>query len=210
MSGDETINSILSLVSSDLISKSLKKAFINCLERYLRDKKTVHIDELNYIKQEINHHAVQIKQYSEEDAYRLLHEQEKPFFAPKEPIQKTAQNSGTENCNFENKISKQQPTIDQLNEMIEELRHKGKQAVASRDNWKQKAEKAERKVKELENKVSKLELQKTDTDSKFKRLKNKFALMYHPDKIMGEKYEKMIKQEFFKEFWQEIEIIERS
>lgn len=90
--------------------------------------------------------------------------------------------------------------------ILADLRIKGKKAVASRDKWKRTAEDAETKIKALENKI--LKLQTTGSNSKFKMVKNKFSQMYHPDKIMGDRFEKMIKQEIFKEFWQEIKIIE--
>lgn len=90
--------------------------------------------------------------------------------------------------------------------IIAELRVKKEKAIASRDKWKKIAEDAEIKIKELENKI--LESQTTETNSKFKMVKNKFSQMYHPDKIKGDRFEKMIKQEIFKEFWQEIKKIE--
>ncbi len=90
--------------------------------------------------------------------------------------------------------------------IIEELRRKGKKAIASRDKWKKEAEDAQAKITALEKKISKLST--NNSDSKFKKVKHTFSQMYHPDKIVGDKFEKMIKQEIFKEFWQEIKKID--
>lgn len=101
--------------------------------------------------------------------------------------------------NNEEKFNNQSET-DRLNDLIDNLRKKGKQAVASRDNWKMRAEAAEKKLKETVQ----------SNDKKFKQVKMIFSKMYHPDSLTGEKYEKLIKQEVFKEFWQEIINIEKN
>ncbi len=103
-----------------------------------------------------------------------------------------------------------QDEIKKLNNTIADLRRKGKKAVASRDSWKRKAEDAEKKIVELEKRFSRFENGFTNSDSKFQKIKNRFAVMYHPDKIIGDKYEKLIKQEIFKEFWEEIEKIDNK
>lgn len=100
--------------------------------------------------------------------------------------------------------------IKKLSDTIADLRQKGKKAVASRDNWKNRAKSAESKVKELERRISRFGTISTENDTKFQKIKTKFANMYHPDKIIGSKIEKIIKQEIFKEFWAEIENIEKK
>lgn len=109
---------------------------------------------------------------------------------------KNARNGDRGSLNFQKEIEK-------LNNTIVDLRRKGKKAVASRDGWKRRAEDAEYKIHKLENGF-------TNNDSKFQKIKTKFAKMYHPDNIVGNKYEKLIKQEIFKEFWEEIENIDKE
>lgn len=91
--------------------------------------------------------------------------------------------------------------IKQLNMIIDDLRAKGKKAISSRDKWRERAEIAEEKLTKS---------QSASDDMKFKRLKIMFSKMYHPDCITGDRFEKMIKQEIFKEFWQVIESIEKN
>lgn len=46
-------------------------------------------------------------------------------------------------------------------------------------------------------------------DMKFRQAKKAFARLYHPDQIAGESAEKRIRTELFKEFWDELDRIER-
>ena len=46
-------------------------------------------------------------------------------------------------------------------------------------------------------------------DMKFRQAKTAFARLYHPDQITGNSPEKSIRTEMFKEFWDELERIER-
>lgn len=89
--------------------------------------------------------------------------------------------------------------ITNLKQIIDDLRQKGKKAVRSRDNWKKRAEIAESKLEEDHG---------SSNNNKFKKVKINFSKMYHPDNIPGNGFEKLIKQEIFKEFWQVIEKIE--
>ncbi len=98
------------------------------------------------------------------------------------------------------KINSPKSETEKLNDIIKELREKGKQAVASRDEWRKRAEVAE---KELSSRTN-------NNDLKFRQVKMKFSKMYHPDTVTGDKFEKLIKQEIFKEFWQEIINIENK
>ena len=102
--------------------------------------------------------------------------------------------------NQESNSEKAEAEILRLNDIIIDLRQKGKQAVASRDKWKARAEVAERKQNE----------QSQNNDYKFKHVKKMFSKMYHPDSVSGDRFEKLIKQEIFKEFWQVIENIEKE
>lgn len=46
-------------------------------------------------------------------------------------------------------------------------------------------------------------------EAKFRQAKNAFARLYHPDRFAGDGIEKRIRTELFKEFWNELERIER-
>lgn len=46
-------------------------------------------------------------------------------------------------------------------------------------------------------------------DGRFRQAKTAFARLYHPDRIAGDGPEKRIRTEVFKEFWDELERIER-
>ena len=47
-------------------------------------------------------------------------------------------------------------------------------------------------------------------DHKFRAAKNAFARLYHPDRIAGNAQEERLRTELFKEFWDELERIERG
>ena len=47
------------------------------------------------------------------------------------------------------------------------------------------------------------------SDIKFRQAKNAFARLYHPDRLAVDGAEKRIRTELFKEFWDELERIER-
>ncbi|MGH6913542.1 MAG: hypothetical protein ACREH3_07520, partial [Geminicoccales bacterium] len=46
-------------------------------------------------------------------------------------------------------------------------------------------------------------------DFKFKQARTAFARMYHPDRMHGDADEQRIRAELFKEFWDELERIDR-
>jgi hypothetical protein len=46
-------------------------------------------------------------------------------------------------------------------------------------------------------------------DAKFKQARTAFARMYHPDGVRGDPDEKRIRAELFKEFWDELDRIDR-
>lgn len=46
-------------------------------------------------------------------------------------------------------------------------------------------------------------------DAKFRQAKNAFARLYHPDQVTGDGREKQIRIDLFKEFWDELERIDR-
>lgn len=46
-------------------------------------------------------------------------------------------------------------------------------------------------------------------DVKFRQAKNAFARLYHPDQVTGDDREKRLRIDLFKEFWDELERIDR-
>ncbi len=46
-------------------------------------------------------------------------------------------------------------------------------------------------------------------DAKFRQAKNAFARLYHPDQVTGDDREKRLRTDLFKEFWDELERIDR-
>ncbi len=46
-------------------------------------------------------------------------------------------------------------------------------------------------------------------DAKFRQAKNAFARLYHPDQVTGDDREKRLRVDLFKEFWDELERIDR-
>jgi len=46
-------------------------------------------------------------------------------------------------------------------------------------------------------------------DMKFKQARTAFARLYHPDRHLGDADEKRLRSELFKEFWEELERIDR-
>ena len=47
------------------------------------------------------------------------------------------------------------------------------------------------------------------SDLKFKQARTAFARLYHPDRHHGDPDEKRLRSELFKEFWEELERIDR-
>lgn len=183
----------------------MKKGCLDLLARCLKNGIPIHQDELNYINYEIKRHSCFIKKYNEKEAFHFLQTHTKISSTHTDYNQKKTDNFDRIKKIYSTTINPK-TELNNSDQIIADLRVKGKKAVASRDKWKRKAEDAEMRIKELENKI--LESQTSGANSKFKMVKNKFSQMYHPDKIMGDRFEKMIKQEIFKEFWQEIKIIE--
>ena len=88
--------------------------------------------------------------------------------------------------------------IKRLKEIIQDLKQRERLALASRDKWKRRAVIAETRQNDLSQ----------ASDRKFKKAKRIFSKMYHPDSATGDRFEKLIKQEIFKEYWQVIQKIE--
>lgn len=90
--------------------------------------------------------------------------------------------------------------IERLKNTIRDLMQREKSALTARDEWKRRADAAENRQNNLPK----------DTDKKFKKTKRAFSKMYHPDSATGDRFEKLIKQEIFKEFWLVINDIENG
>jgi hypothetical protein len=84
---------------------------------------------------------------------------------------------------------------------IVRLRVKGKQAVKERDEWKSRALTAEATLAASGT--------SGEADTKFREIKRRFALLYHPDHHGGTAIERAVKTEIFKEFWEVIEGVEK-
>ena len=50
----------------------------------------------------------------------------------------------------------------------------------------------------------------SDGDGKFRAAKRAFARLYHPDNVNTEGFDKVIRVEIFKEYWRELEAIEKG
>ena len=88
---------------------------------------------------------------------------------------------------------------------INRLRNAGKRAVAQSDQW-------EARAKELEGQLTNRRPKNAEDDNhKFAQTKRIFAKLYHPNALVGlSPLEKMVRGELFKEFWKELERIERE
>lgn len=102
---------------------------------------------------------------------------------------------------------RQEPDVGRIEEMtatIVRLREAGKRAVAQRDHWELQAKALERQLIEVKN-------QSQNKDYKFEQAKRVFAKLYHPNSLAGlSPLEKIMRGEIFKEFWAELERIERG
>lgn len=69
---------------------------------------------------------------------------------------------------------------------------------------------ANKKIEQLHNKFSHTENSTADDSMQlFGEVKRSFARLYHPDRTPHVGLERMIREQVFKEFWAEIEKIER-
>ena len=194
---DKISNLAISLINSELTSESMKDGYIEFLDKYLNNPKLVHEDEIELIKQKAKKFKIEIADYDEDLLEKILKDFQKHSKRKASSYSEyTRQKSQKVETKRENKNSE----IERLNEIIIDLRQKGKQAVASRDKWRRRVEIAEREQNE----------QPQTNEKKFKQVKKMFSKMYHPDSLTGDKFEKLIKQEIFKEFWQVIESIEKN
>jgi chromosome segregation ATPase len=95
--------------------------------------------------------------------------------------------------------------LETAKQTIKRLRSAGRRAVAQRDQW-------EARAKELEGQLANLRPKNAENDNhKFAQTKRIFAKLYHPNALVGlSPLEKVIRGELFKEFWAELERIERE
>jgi chromosome segregation ATPase len=93
--------------------------------------------------------------------------------------------------------------LEAANQTITRLRSAGRRAVGQRDQW-------EARAMELERQLANVRPKNAEND-KFVQTKRLFARLYHPNALTGlSPLEKMIRGELFKEFWEELERIERE
>ena len=196
MSRNSVISATISMIKSDFISEDMRIGYIDFLDRYVHKSKTIHKDEISLLDQEVARLHIKIVNYNEEQAKELL----KSFQIYNNQETSYSKKHKQEESSTKKKAAPEKTELRNLNHIISDLRLKGKQAVASRDKWKKRAEIAE----------IKLSRKSSDNDTKFKQVKKTFSKMYHPDSLAGDRFEKLIKQEIFKEFWQAIEDIEKN
>ncbi len=196
MNKNTVINITISLIKSNLTNEEMKSGYIDFLHRYLHQSNLIHEDEICLIRQEANRLNLDYIDYRE-DQVKYLFEYLKVHNEKKES---NYNNTRQKKSSINNGSVREKTEIARLNNIIHDLKQKGKQAVASRDKWRRRAEVSEKLQQE----------KKRSNDKKFKKVKIMFSKMYHPDSLSGEKFEKIIKQEIFKEFWQVIESIEKN
>ena len=98
-------------------------------------------------------------------------------------------------------------SVQSLQSEVETLWKLGEEVASERDAWMQRALNAEEKIKVLQETSN---LADQDGDSNFLAIKKAFARLFHPDINKSTGYERAIRTEVFKEFWPEIERIERQ
>lgn len=194
-------NLTISLINSDLTSELMRSGYIHFLYRYINKSKGIHEDEIKLIKQNAKKFKIEIADYDEEQLEEVLRNYQKQS---RKNAYSNSDDTRQKSQKVDTKKENENSEIKRLNKIISELRQKGKQAVASRDKWRRRAEVAETEVAEREQNQ-----QSQNKENNFKQVKKMFAKMYHPDSLTGDKFEKLIKQEIFKEFWQVIESIEK-
>lgn len=88
---------------------------------------------------------------------------------------------------------------NELRERLNDCQEKGRLALQQRDQAREELEKI-RKGKDSTR----------SSDTKFKAAKVAFARLYHPDNIRVDGIDKIVRTEIFKEFWRELEAIEKA
>lgn len=106
----------------------------------------------------------------------------------------------------EDAVIRAQQRIRELEEVIE---HNNRDAAERLRRTERRAHEAELKLKEQADHAAAGHDGRAN-DHKFRQAKRLFARLYHPDNAKGEGLERLIRIEFFKEFWQELERIDRS
>ena len=193
MDRNSVINLTVSLINSDSVSEEMRISYIEFLNRFLNQPNSIHKDETSLILQEAKRLKIEVSNYSEDQVNKIIENQKINYRKNTFHSEKIRQNKSS----IKNTTDKGKSEFERLNNIIQDLTQKEKQAIASRDEWRKRAELAEI---QLQNKTY-------NSEKKFKKVKNSFSKMYHPDSLTGDRFEKLIKQEIFKEFWQVIEDI---
>lgn len=180
----------------------MRAGYIYFLYRYINRSECIHEDEIELIKQNAKIFKIKIADYNEEQLEEILRKYQKQS---RKSVYSNSDNTRQKSQKVDTKKENEESEIKRLNKIITDLRQKGKQAVASRDEWRRRAEIAEAGIAEREQNQ-----QSENKENNFKQVKKMFSKMYHPDSLTGDKFEKLIKQEIFKEFWQVIESIEKD
>ena len=191
------INSTLSLIESNQLRADEKTSYTSFLKRFLSKRNIDYTNDVNEIARKVNRLSLRINDYGKDEVINFLQKHYGiEILKDIDEKLKTYNSSTAEETVFQTGHTDE---ISKLNAIISDLKTKGRQVVASRDKWKERAEVAEVNLKN-----------NGCTDIKFKKVKKSFSKMYHPDCLSDNGFEKLIKQEIFKEFWQVIESIEKN
>jgi hypothetical protein len=93
---------------------------------------------------------------------------------------------------------------------IERLRVRSTAIDQQRESWKVRALMAEGKLLEATAKTSNNGGRQNVTDVRYASLKRYLAKRFHPDYAPGQGIEKIVRNEFFKEIWNEIERLDQG
>jgi hypothetical protein len=106
------------------------------------------------------------------------------------------------------RVGELEEEVRALKARVRGLQNAGKTVIAQREEWKARARVAEQKVTDL---TAQLANRRATRDDRFDALRRLVALELHPDHCTGGDIEKLIRAEFFKRLWPEIErLVERA
>jgi hypothetical protein len=114
--------------------------------------------------------------------------------------------------------SEESETIAALRAQISSLKAAGREVIRQREQLRKELEHARAVVGALRRELESLRPSGTgaappdtaEDRGKFRRAKRAFAERFHPDRAMGGTMDRLIREQVFKEFWAELEKIERG
>lgn len=103
--------------------------------------------------------------------------------------------------------------ITELEARVERLLAAGREIIVQRDLAERERDAAQNEASTIKRQLDTLRSERSapgGDDARFRAVKAAFARLYHPDRTQVAGIERMIREEFFKEFWAEIERIEKA